>query len=608
MIEMGKILKCFRKEKQLAMKQICTGICSVAMLSGYESGKYTQSFLLFEYFMERIGGCFSDFSIMVTEHEYTYYMWKEEVFEALEQKEWKKLKILLKNQTEVIDACDKKISTQFYAYMYGMMEAMEYQNWEKATQHLKEASIQTNPKMFAILEEDVSLSVMELHILLLYLYYGIQAEIIDLETGKIWFSQLEKYIHEDRIDLEERARIYPKLVCVGIRMFESDMEFTDKMVLCEKAITLLRTTRTFYDITEVLRIYIPLLRMIESKELTFYEKQYEVYCDIFMQGNTDMEFHPEMMVFGKPKVYLISEYLSSKRKEKGLTQEQVSDLIYEPSNYSRVESGKTKPLPSKLKELVKSLDIHWCYCRGELETDNPKVYQLRVMQRTADIEERWQDSLEILKEMEKLLDMENVINYQYIEGEKCKVKYCLGELSSEDAYMRLKFLLELTRKIDMETQYLVYYSQTEIEIVADMAKILRKQKKYEEGIFLLETVLKQISRSKVGFEYQWNGICFALRILGGLYFSANNYEKSLEILNYVYRIYIKNKNTSNLANILDAIADDLEHIGERYSEEYKKLYRQAYYVADFFHIKNVKGIMDNYYKENFDRNMKWYQS
>ena len=498
----GKILKYFRKEKQLAMKQLCTGICSVAMMSGYESGKYTQSFLLFEYFMERIGGCFSDFSIMVTEHEYTYYVWKEEIFQALEQKEWKKLKILLKNQTEVTDACDKKISTQFYAYMYGMMEAMEYQNWEKATTYLKEASIQTNPKMFAVLEEDISLSVMELHILLLYLYYGIQAEKIDLETGKIWFSQLEKYIHEGRMDLEERARIYPNRVCVGIHMFEKDMEFTEKMALCKKAITLLRMTRTFYDITEVLRIYIPLLRMIKSKELAFYEKQYEVYCDIFMQGNTDMEFRPEMMVFGKPKVYLISEYLSSKRKEKGLTQEQVSDLIYEPSNYSRVESGKTKPLPSKLKELVKSLDIHWCYCRGELETDTPEVYRLRKKHRKANVEDRWQDSLEILKEMEELLDINNVINYQYIENHKCNIKHYLREISSEEAYMRLKFLLELTRKIDMETQYLVYYSQTEIEIVADMAKILREQKKYEEGIFLLETVLKQMARSRVDFEYQ----------------------------------------------------------------------------------------------------------
>ena len=82
-----------------------------------------------------------------------------------------------------------------------------------------------------------------------------------------------------------------------------------------------------------------------------------------------------------------------------------------------------------------------------------------------------------------------------------------------------------------------------------------------------------------------------------MYFSIGNYEKSLEILHYVYRIYIKNKNTSNLANILDAIADDLEHMGERYSEDYKKLYRQAYYVADFSDIDVVGVIDDSLYLE-----------
>lgn len=461
--------------------------------------------------------------------------------------------------------------------------------------------------MFETLESDISLSVMELHILLLYLYSGMKAKEIEVKTGKHLFYQLENYIHEGRMELEEQAKIYPKLVCIGLQMFENDMEFTEKMLLCKKAITLLRVTKTFYDITDVLGMYLPLLKMIQNKEVPFYEKQYEVYCDIFIQGKTQVEFRPEVMVFGKPKLYIMSEYLSSKRKEKGLTQEQVSDLIYEPSNYSRVESGKTKPFPKKFQALAESLDIYWCYGRGELETDNPEVYRLRKKQRIASMEERWMDNLEILKEMQIHLDMDNVINYQYIENCKCKAKYYLREISSEEAYMRLKFLLELTRKIDIDTECLVYYSQTEVEIVSDMAQILRKQKKYEEGICLLETILAQISRSKVTFEYQWNGICFALRVLSGLYFSIGNYEKSLEIANYVYGIYVKNKDTINLPHMLDAIADNLEHMGQQYSKKYKKLYCQAYYVADFLEIENVKRIMDNYYKENFDENIVWYK-
>lgn len=123
MIEIGRILKCFRKEKQLAMKQVCTGICSVAMLSHYESGKNMQSVVLFEYFMRRVGNCFEEFAIMVTEEEYGYFLWKEEIFQAIEEKQWKKVRELLESKeaiTEVMDICEKKFVGSF------MLIFMEY--------------------------------------------------------------------------------------------------------------------------------------------------------------------------------------------------------------------------------------------------------------------------------------------------------------------------------------------------------------------------------------------------------------------------------------------------------------------------------------------------
>lgn len=68
----------------------------------------------------------------------------------------------------------------------------------------------------------------------------------------------------------------------------------------------------------------------------------------------------------------------------------------------------------------------------------------------------------------------------------------------------LEDLLHLTQRMDMDTSRMVYYSQTELEIIGHWAEILREDGKYKEGIRLCETVIQQMQHSKVGFEQQLN--------------------------------------------------------------------------------------------------------
>jgi len=582
------------------------GLCSVPMVSNYECGKRMPDAVSFSYFMERIGASVEDFAIMATRREYEYFLWKEKVFEAIENKKWKVVDALLQMDVAKPKECNERIVLQFYYYAKGVYEVEENNNLSKATEYLKISIIQTNPRMFDALEEKYMFGSTELHIMILYLYYGVLSKELNMEDGKALFYKLEHYINSERMDLKEKSKIYPKLVCVGIHILEEKLKFTEKLALCEKAIELLRHAAAFFDITELLKKYISLLTMIDDAELSFYKKQYDVLGDMIKDIGIIEEFRPEIMNICKPKVYIIDEYLYSKRKEIGLTQEELSEKICEPESYSRIERGKTRPFPEKLMKLNESLGISWCFYRGELETDSVKVYQLRKQHRKAGIEGRWEEDLAILNRMAQLLDMNKVENYQYIKSKECMVKFYQGKLSNEETYIMLRSLLELTRKLDFNTEYLVYYSQTELEIIANMAQMLRKREEYNDGIELLELVLGQMTRSIVGYEYQWNGVCFALRVLGGLYFSVGRYEESLKILEYIYVKAMKKKDGDNLAAILDALADTLEHMGGQYSARCQKLYRQAYYVADFFKVHNVKNIIDAYYREKFDVNICWY--
>lgn len=606
MVHIGKTLQSFRKEKKINMAQISNGLCSVAFISQCEREEQVPDALLFEYLMERIGVSPEDFSIMATEEEYIFFSWRERVYDAIERKDWTILRDLSEDCKILMEDCNENIVQQMEYFIKGILEAVENKNWKKAIQFLKKAIMQTNPDMFQTLNTEMKLGTKELHMMILYVYYGVQAKTIDKSVGKELFYQLEHYISYKNIENYELVKIYPKLICIGLHLFENEMEQTEKIRFCETAVSLLRSTYKFYDITELLHSYFLLLKQENSNQLSFYEKQYQNFVELYQRRNTSLDFQPEYIVYQKPKVYLLTEYLYSKRMEKNWTQLQTSEGIYEPESYSRVERGITNPFPRKLQLLIEKLDINWCYYRGELETDNPEVYRLRRQHRILDIENKRKESLKVLEQMETLLDMDDIVNYQYIESSKIQDKYFLGEVDAETACEKLMECLLLTKKLDKETEYLVYYSQTEIELVASIAQILYKQKKYEEGISLLKMMFEQMTRSKVGLEYHQNGITFALSVLSDIFFACGEYQKSIKISNYVYDIYMKTKKGANLPKVLDAIADNLEHMREIYSEEYKSLYRQTYYIADFFEMQHIKKFIGKYYKENFDANMKWY--
>lgn len=606
MIQSGEIIRFFRKGKNIKMKELCTGVCTTAFMSQIENGQKNPNAIVFEFLMERMGVSLGEYAIMANEDEYVYFMWREKVYNAIENKEWNNLKELLQDMESFGSIYKQSIVLQLNYYIKGVLEIAENKNYSNATEYFKIAIIQTNPDLFQSLEIERVLGEKELHIVILYLYYGILSKTIDIKLGKEIFYKLEKGIFDKEIGIQEKAKLYSKLACIGINVLEKELDDREKKGICLKAIELLRKGRCFHDVIELLRLCMTLINNEGNMEICYYKKQYEIFVELFQGAAISIDFRPEYMVCGKPKIYLITEYLYSKRKEMKLTHEKTSEDIYDVASYSRVERGKTKPFPCKLYKLAEKLEIPWCYYRGELETDSLEAYRLRKENRSVALAENWERVLDILAEMEKMLDMQNSVNYQYVKSEQCLALYRLKRISEEEAYAEMKKLLALTKRIEFETPYLTYYSQTELEIVVCMAQMLRKQGKYQEGIYLLEKVFKQFERSKVGVEYQWGGVDFGLRELSELYFCAGDYNKSLELLKYVYKINVRKKECGNMPVILDAMADNLEHMGKEYSEQYKMLYRQTYYIAEFFYIDQIKVMAQKYYEDNFDENYVWY--
>lgn len=603
-LTLGQTLRQARIERNLKAKDICDGICNPAMMSYYEKGTQVPDSLLFLRLMERMGVSAEEFTLMISEDEYIYAKWQEQVYDVIEEEKWDELRKLLKQDIKGDGWINEKLQKQFLYYASGIYHGSQV-NYEVAVNEFKKAMELTIPTE-ALENKDTLFNLMELHILMLYLFYGCKSEVLNDEEAKRLFDLLEAFIHDGIMDRNEKAQVYPKLVCIALNCIEDLLSEKEKMGLCRKAVRILRENRTFHDITELLRLYIPLLEKQQSEELAFYKKQYEVFCDLLQEEKLSIDFRPEIQGVHKARVYLKHEYLSSKRHDKGLTQEKTSEDICAPETYSRLERGERPPSRKNFKALAEKLDIDWVQYRGELVSTDIETYRLRRMQRRAAMEGDWKKSLELVEKLEQSLDMNIAENYQFVKYSECLTKVYLKQMSIEDACEKLKELLAMTCRLDTDTSHLVYYSQTEMEIIAHLAQFYRKQGKVRTGVELIEIVVKQMSYSRLNYDNQWNGFSLLFRVLAGLYFANGEYDTSIKISKYVKRVMTKRRYGANLPEVLDEIADNLEHKGVQYNEEYKKLYRYTYYVADFYSVGKAVDFIKNYYEERFEPKIEWY--
>lgn len=600
----GEMLRRFRIEKEATADKLGNGICGGTVISNYEVGNRDIDTLLFEFFLERMGVSPESFAFMLTEEEYDYYMWKAAAYNAVEVADWNALEKLLLKEEALFPVGNEKIQKQFYLYMKAIVEAEKYSHYEIAADHLLCAVKQTIQDISHVSVEKQLLSVRELHMIILYLNYGLCADIIETTAAEQMFRALDKYMLASHLDISEKTKIYPKLISVWINHQKEYLSDEEQICMCKQAIQILKEGLQFNDILEVIKIYISLLDE-KCEEYSFLKKQYESFEGIFNYAKVEEGFRPEYIIRKIPKIYVITEYLKYKRKEMKLTQEKVSEGICEPETYSRIERGKRAPSPTNRKALIERLNIGWHYYRGELDTDSLEVYKLRKKHRMEEIKGNLKGSLEIVQVMKTLLDMDSAVNRQYIFMAEYNDLYQLGKLNEEEHYNKLEILLNNTVDINTVNEEMVYYTQTELEIIGDMAKALRRMNRVIEAIDLLDLVLRQMARSRVDLMFQWNGVDYIQRVLAGLYFAEGRYKEAYERRKIVYDVAIRDKDAGNLATLLDGMADDLEHIGQQYRDEYMKLYRLTYYVSDFYEIGHIKAFTEKYY-EKFEKGYKWY--
>lgn len=192
--QIGNLVKEIRKEKKIGREVLARGLCSDTSLSYFEKGKQKLDNLLMQRMFDRIGIEADEFSFMVTDEEYEYFLWKEDTLQAVEKQEWDKLEELLANKKIAIQKkYNEKIQHQYYDKLKAILVAEKKQNYTYATELLEKAIGQTMPDVFTKPWDKLCLGEAEIHILLLYLYYGVKAKKIKKSDQVVLYEKLVFY-------------------------------------------------------------------------------------------------------------------------------------------------------------------------------------------------------------------------------------------------------------------------------------------------------------------------------------------------------------------------------------------------------------------------------
>ena len=110
---------------------------------------------------------------------------------------------------------------------------------------------------------------------------------------------------------EEKANIYPHIVCLWMELIEKEKFLSRKEKYLEKAYSLLRKERKMYHVTEVLRgiIY---CKETRGKKCEREKTAYEAICHLYQFFQKDIFFHPFEISETMWMFTILSEYLKKK--------------------------------------------------------------------------------------------------------------------------------------------------------------------------------------------------------------------------------------------------------------------------------------------------------
>lgn len=608
--EIGRTIQILRRNFRKSREEIALGLCSTSVLQRLEAGERFADKKLIDALIQRLGKSSDKFEFILGKVEYEINQKRMAIDHAFEMEDYDRCRELLKKFEE---ECKKEdtLNWQYIEKMKFLLRDLEYKTIEQAEVLILKMICRTSPNFCIEKMEERLLCTEECR--LIYLLALTEIEYESFYSAMKILEKLSVYLEKHFSDVEERIKLYPQIAYSLAQCYDYYEKYTEEMQIAGKAIDLLEENGRIYLLAELLTYYkngflgekkwhhLDLTEEEKEKKKEL-ENQIEVLKQIQKEyGNSSkIKMNTISHNYGGQEVHLIHEVLTSKRKIKGLTQEQLSNGICEPETLSRLLSGKQMPNQNTYRMLAKSLELDTERCRPYLSVEDYEVYEkqrklaLYLQQKEYALAEK------LFQEIEQKLPQDVAKNRQFCLSIHAIIENRLKRMNWNE---RLRYLEESIKcTIPNYDQVLLAQwplCKQEVILLNSIANTYARLGNINKALGILESIIKFYQNSEVDILYHIETITLTIFNYTEWLGNLKRYAETILLYEEVIKMNISVGRGKVLSGLLYGKAWNLKMLSEDNIQISRKYCRQAYYIACLMKEERNKKFILKYGKINF---------
>ena len=599
----GELIYDIITRENISQSALCRGLCSTSAFSRYLKGERSFDRLLFTVILQRLGKSPDKFITVLTDEEYNYFEWKQDIYQAQLKHNWQKVYMLLQEKQAKNRSCNALLQKQYYILMQGIIQENLFHNRMESVRLIGEAIALTVPEFYfqeerELLHPKQLLGEQEIQAILLW-------QRLQSEKNKSFeiLHFLIQYIEMHYMDEQERVKLYPQIAAQYLEFLYQKGSYHECMSVSEKAVEMMVSSGYAFCVEAILAVQVR-----AAEKLGFMEQmnkrrvQLSVWKEVLQEDRKEHAGEEGLLLLDIcQEAELLRETLSLCRQERGYSQETLSEGICAPETISRIENGKRLPRRKTYQALKERLSLQRDFFYSDIETDDFRVLEDKWQLEKFFVMSKWTEAGIALDRLVEKLDMTVNRNVQYYEFSKYGIE--CGLKAERKNFFELIRILGYTvkavpQKLDVkewpDSFWIHTFTNMEMIILMQISDSMAAVGKWEEATILLEKMLNHYSKSRIALEFHYRIVNLIMGRLSSYYGMLKKTDKELFFSEKGIELLLQCKAQRELPRFINNKADALENQGE--NKRASKYYRQAFYLAEFMHLSTAELARQSYEK------------
>lgn len=584
----GSFIEEIRKIKKMTRKKLSYGICSEHALREIEEDRNAVDILMFDVFIQRLGISSDKFEMVLSKETYDMIRLRDLIAETIYRGKRRLAERLLQNYPS-----HTRIDQMYQQRMKAGLSYCIDGDCALAAEYLQKAVSVTLPDFSYERMDAYLISSVEMENLLALERMCVEAGLEDENMRgqvKNHLGICMNYIESHFEDEEERAKLISKCAWLTGGLYYMDKNYVQTMAYCEKGIEGLRKNTILYFMLPLLKLMTKAEEALgiapeRSKRMRYYEILsflWEGYAKRWYP--TDSLFHNCY----QRDYHLDYELIGAERKSRKMTQAELAEGVYQNTeSYSRMETGKVSLSKKNFEKLMGKLGIEKNRYNGCVVTDSLEVMELKTRVDKSAMRRNYEQARDTVRELKKKLDMDISENKLVVDLYEIVIAKCLGEITAEEALVKLKALSR--GFMDFDNNIFSHIPmKNEALVVNNICITLCETGQVNNAIDLYRITLEKIRSSKIEIKYRYRSYEIIL----------NNYVHECGIMEYTIE-ELHNELLCGKAMELSFCLNNILQILNRGGvsrDECDEWAKAVYYMCDLYYLEKDKEMYKDYLK------------